>query len=199
MGCVTTSAGFDDLTLTQRLTLFTFAILTQPIDIHRKEVLAEGLFQHLQELLEAALEEKNLAEVENRCLPLLCHADHADLFLSSIRAADGSAAPILPHEPECGSLVVGHEVAVPSPEQDKNPYTILSASRYGESTGDGLRRILVVGVLTQVMADYYGTESMMVVLDFDLEGEDAPCFYELPYDLGQALTRTLLELPELTK
>lgn len=187
---VTNTANFDDLDTHQRLTLFTFAILSQHLE--QKEALAEGLFEHLHDIFTTS------PEIGHRPLiPLLTlesAENEEDWTLSGILNENGDLAPILPHGSECSPLVIGSQVLVPDPELDMNPYTILGAKPYGEILGDAPRRLLILGRISPERAAYFGTEPMLVFLDFDLSEEDAPQFHEIPLDLGECLRDMLKSL-----
>jgi len=188
---VTSSAHFDDLNNTQRLTLFTFAMLSQEPPIRRRAVVAEGLFSHLHGCLEEEIEAfcSEEGSVDPCFMPLIADEDHPDLTVTAILAADGSIAPIVPHESECFPLILGSGVYSPRQTADKNPYTILQSEQYGEEHEGAPRRVVILAGINAERASYFGTEPMMVVLDFDFAGDDAPRLYEFPLDFGAALSK----------
>lgn len=190
---MTTSANFDDLNVHQRLTLFTFALLSQSSIAPKMEAVAEGLFDHLFDVFTTPLDVGGTP-----LIPLLTivldeeeQENEEEHTLSAILDAEGNVAPILPHDSECLPLIVSPLAILPEPGQDKNPYTILGCQHYGELHGESPRRLLILAEINETAAEFYGTEPMLVFLDFDLAEEDAPQLHELPRDLADCLAGLL--------
>ncbi len=173
---------FDDLDATQRLTLLTFALLSQKDHLPgRKEAIAEGIFDHIVAMFEAG---------ECGSPPFLVHEHHKEMrTIEGILDEVGNTVPILPHESEISPWVLIPGLTLCSPQQDQNPYKILTTKVYGEEG----ERLAILAKIGPEEAEVFGTEPMMVLLDLHLHGEEAPTLHEMPLDLGICLASMLAE------